>query len=83
MLEDLASTRELSWDDFESARQNINPSLPKGHRLPYLERPNTDSKAKASININLGAAEVMHFALNRYTTCLAYICMYVCMYVCM
>tara|TARA_B110000046_G_scaffold178183_1_gene205809 strand:- start:472 stop:816 length:345 start_codon:yes stop_codon:yes gene_type:complete len=66
LLEDLITTaRAFSWEDLNERAQSLNQSLPKGHRLPHLERPTTEGKAKASVNMNLTAAEVMHFAMNR------------------
>ena len=42
----------------------MNESLPKTHKITYIERPTTDGKAKRSVNMNMTAAEVMHFAMN-------------------
>lgn len=55
----------LSWDELNEARKAMNLSLPKGHRIPHLERPTTDGKRKSAVNMNLTAAEVMHFTVNR------------------
>ena len=64
MLDDLIPAC-TTWDAVNAQRKIINESLPKGHAIPLLERPRTDSKKKASISMNMNAAETMHFALNR------------------
>ena len=63
-LEDLIPSR-LSWEELNEARKAMNLSLPKGHRIPHLERPTTTGKHKSAVNMNLSAAEVMHVTVNR------------------
>ena len=65
MLDDLISSGVFSWDDLNGEVAKMNGTLPKEHKLPPLEKPTTEGKAKASVNMNLSAAEVMHVAMNR------------------
>ena len=65
MLDDLISSGVFSWDDLNAEVAKMNGTLPKEHKLPPLEKPTTEGKAKASVNMNLSAAEVMHVAMNR------------------
>ena len=41
-------------------------TLTTSARLPHLEKPTTEGKAAASVNMNMTGTEVMHFALNRH-----------------
>ena len=72
MLENFTSIRDgrrliaaaFTWEDLNVERKKVNATIPTGHKIPYLQRPNTENKVKAAVNMNMTAAEVMHFALN-------------------
>ena len=55
----------LSGPWFGTCLTSKGLKLHKGHSIPYLERPTTDGKNKASVSMDLTAAEMMHLAVNR------------------
>ena len=52
-----------SWDVLNEARKNID--LPKGQRIPNLEKPRKDGKAFQAMSLCLSAAETMRYAVYR------------------
>ena len=57
MLEDVASGKnsliEGGWDPLDAATNELNLTLPSSHKIPALERPKTEGKAKHQVNMNM------------------------------
>ena len=66
MLEDMTqgSDAQFSYDELNEQRKEMNKTLPSAHRMSSFERPKVEGKARQSVNMNMTAAEVMHFAMN-------------------
>ena len=52
-----------SWDTVNDARKGL--ALPKGQRIPYLEKPKRDGKSYGTMTVLLSAAETMRYAVHR------------------
>ena len=66
MLEDMTKGKDpvFTYEQLNEQRKGMNPCLPASHKIRSIERPRTDGKAKHTVNMNMSAAEVMHFAMN-------------------
>jgi len=66
MLEDMTKGKNapFTYDQLNVERKKLNAMLPSAHKVRLIERPNTDGKSMHQVNMNMTAAEVMHFALN-------------------
>ena len=66
MLDDMTMGRHpvFTWEQLNDQRKGMNPLLPASHKIRSIDRPRTEGKAHHTVNMNMTAAEVMHFAMN-------------------